>query len=95
MPKPTLTEDEIAAHARNPLREKWLAARRKLRIFARLTAGDSYLAIVRVTGGYGDVIHNPLSAYLISAPCIQLCRSFIGADDAKIMQCASGPLTRP
>jgi hypothetical protein len=52
MPKAPLTEAQIAARARNRLRGRRLAARRdaaerKLRIFARLTAGDSYLAIAK------------------------------------------------
>jgi hypothetical protein len=52
MPKGPLTEAQIASRARNRLRGRRLAARRdaaerKLRIFARLTAGDSYLAIAK------------------------------------------------
>ena len=55
MPKAPLTEAQIAARARNRLREKRLAARRetaarKLRIFARLTTGESYLSIARREG---------------------------------------------
>ena len=43
-------------------------------------------------GRFGDMIHNPLSADLMSASSLQLGRSFIGVGDfGEIMQCVSCP----